>query len=261
MSLTNPTNVVTEQRLAEFYQAIFPYLGGYGGTGIDYTETERVVGTWIDGKPLYQKTIDFGKAPNIGTKNVAHNISNVDNIWVSGGYLYDQSNGNRYLIPFNSLSAASSSIYVYANGTNVGMSTQADRSSWTSILTVQYTKTTDTAGTKKYLGVPAVHYTTDEQVIGTWIDGKPLYQKSVTGTTNFDGSTAMATFDSTFNIVDLKAYIVAAEKGIQFNPFWYSVDNYWCMRIEDNKLIGTGTTVFYNNKDFVVTVRYTKTTD
>lgn len=116
---------------------------GGGSGGVNYSTTEQLIGTWIDGKPLYQKTIDFGKAPNIGTKNVAHNISNVDNIWVSGGYLYDQSNGNRYLIPFNSLSAASSSIYVYANGTNVGMSTQSDRSSWTSILTVQYTKATD----------------------------------------------------------------------------------------------------------------------
>lgn len=104
-------------------------------------------------------------------------------------------------------------------------------------------------------------HSTDEKMIGQWTDGKPLYQKTVTGTTNFDGSTAMASFDSTFNIVDMKAYIVSAENSRQYNPFWYSVNNYWCMRIENNKLIGTGTTAYYNNKDFVATICYTKTTD
>ena len=37
MSLTNPGHVVTEQRLAEFYQQIYPYLGGGGGTGSSAT--------------------------------------------------------------------------------------------------------------------------------------------------------------------------------------------------------------------------------
>ena len=54
--------------------------------------------------------------------------------------------------------------------------------STTIVLTIYYTKTTDTAGSGNWgmNGVPAVHYSTNEQVIGTWIDGKPLYQKSFT---------------------------------------------------------------------------------
>ena len=45
---------------------------------------------------------------------------------------------------------------------------------------MQYTKTTDVAGSGSYntLGVPTVHYTTDEQVVGTWIDGKPVYRRT-----------------------------------------------------------------------------------
>lgn len=34
---------------------------------------------------------------------------------------------------------------------------------------------------KAYGGDIAHHYSTNETVIGTWIDGKPLYQKTVTG--------------------------------------------------------------------------------
>jgi len=29
-----------------------------------YTTTERRIGTWIDGKPLYSKVINFGALPN-----------------------------------------------------------------------------------------------------------------------------------------------------------------------------------------------------
>ena len=46
MSLTNPNSVVTEQRLSEFYQGIYPYLGAGGTThtvyGIHITNNESV---------------------------------------------------------------------------------------------------------------------------------------------------------------------------------------------------------------------------
>ena len=54
---------------------------------------------------------------------------------------------------------------------------------WTegsAILTIWYTKDSDTAGSGSWTpsGVPAVHYSTDEQVVGTWIDGRTIYQKA-----------------------------------------------------------------------------------
>lgn len=47
---------------------------------------------------------------------------------------------------------------------------------------IYYTKLADVAGSGEYntLAIPNVHYSTDEQVIGTWIDGQTLYQKTVT---------------------------------------------------------------------------------
>ena len=64
MSLTNPKNVVTEERLSEFYHQILPYLGNVPDLVMSkfkqsdiYSTSERIVGQWVDGKPLYQKTI------------------------------------------------------------------------------------------------------------------------------------------------------------------------------------------------------------
>ena len=37
--------------------------------GHQYSEKEQIVGTWIDGKPLYQKTFDFGSNINIDTSS------------------------------------------------------------------------------------------------------------------------------------------------------------------------------------------------
>ena len=54
--------------------------GGSGGH--NYSTTEQVVGTWINGKPLYEKTIDYGNNVNVGYDNtvhteILHGISNI----------------------------------------------------------------------------------------------------------------------------------------------------------------------------------------
>ena len=49
-----------------------------GGGGDIYSTSERVIGTWIDGSILYEKTIDFGALPANTTKNVNHSILNLD---------------------------------------------------------------------------------------------------------------------------------------------------------------------------------------
>lgn len=45
-----------------------------------YSETEHVVGKWIDGNDIYEKVVDTGAMPNTTTKNVNHEIANLDKI-------------------------------------------------------------------------------------------------------------------------------------------------------------------------------------
>ena len=51
-------------------------------------------------------------------------------------------------------------------------------------VTFFYTKTTDTPGSGMWntQGGLAQHYSTTEHIIGTWIDGKPIYEKVITKT-------------------------------------------------------------------------------
>lgn len=148
---------------------------------IIYSDEEREVGVWIDGKPLYQKTYKIGSMiKDSSWHSVSHNIANIDNIVNSFGMLWDTaSSGVRY--PIN----------VYRPGNTYGVVVQCNRTNFSyinnwldnvadSYITIQYTKTTDVAGSGKWStqGTPTHHYSTNEHVIGTWVDGKPLYEKS-----------------------------------------------------------------------------------
>lgn len=108
-----------------------------------YSTTEQVVGTWIDGKPLYRKTIDFGALPNATTKSVAHGLSNfrVRNFY---GVAVNPSTNITFYLPTLS-GNASAFVTVHIDSANVivnAMST--NRSAFTECyITIEYTKTTD----------------------------------------------------------------------------------------------------------------------
>ena len=153
---------------------------------IIYSLAEREIGVWTDGKPLYQKTI-VGQLTSSGETYVTLNITNADfyklydlaicapqNRTFYNGYCLSDIFCGGFIN--NTSSGLRASIYI-------GSSSLMRPA--TAYITVIYTKTTDNPGTGKWTpsGVPAHHYSTNEQVIGTWIDGKPLYQKVIEFTT------------------------------------------------------------------------------
>lgn len=140
-----------------------------------YSTDEREVGVWIDGKPLYQKTwvLDSPLScatntwvdtpiPNTGMQRIVKGFAN--DIFDNGGV--SQSNSFLYLS-----FAVNATTYVrILNARPTAITVNA--------ITLQYTKTTDTAGSGIWNGQGgyAHHYSTSEKVIGTWVDGKPLYE-------------------------------------------------------------------------------------
>lgn len=105
-----------------------------------YSTQEQKIGTWIDGKPLYQKTINFGSLPNSTIKDLAHGIDNIDKIWIFSGFAY-QPNGDFFnqlslCIPANS----SAGWYFGVNSTVVRCETQTNRSNYSAFIVLQYTK-------------------------------------------------------------------------------------------------------------------------
>lgn len=120
--------------------------------GVNYSTSEKVVGTWIDGKKIYQKTLTANNITNIGTCVFEHGISNFgelidhtmptwydssDNCWRSGFRL-----GSNYSIGMGSISANSTTVYL--NNDSFSMNT-IDWSTRTNSVrvTIWYIKTTD----------------------------------------------------------------------------------------------------------------------
>lgn len=146
-----------------------------------YSTEEREVGCWTDGKPLYQKTCIFNPPFSSGNNTFNLNLSNECVIKNYAFFIHDNVSSPITIGQGDELKMINIG---YANGINravvwIANGTLPYLSNGQLWITVQYTKTTDTAGSGKLnpFAIPTVHYSENEQVIGTWIDGSTLYQR------------------------------------------------------------------------------------
>lgn len=146
-----------------------------------YSEEERLVGRWTDGKPLYQKTVVIDNPVSTGaTTSIAHGIADVESIVdIYGGAYLGQT-----CIDLNSFGSSNYYTLIYASQTKISYELKWGSSTFTKIrATIQYTKTTDAPFSKQLIEDPQMvmmsdYYSEDEQVVGRWTDGKPIYQKT-----------------------------------------------------------------------------------
>ena len=107
-----------------------------------YSTEEQVVGTWIDGKPIYRKVIDFGALPNSTLKQVPHGISDIDAIVSLNGVTFAK-NKTATPIPYVYTDSINT-VSLFLEGTNVCIQTFGDKTSYiNTYVTLEYTKTTD----------------------------------------------------------------------------------------------------------------------
>lgn len=110
----------------------------------EYSTEEQVIGTWIDGKPIYRKVISIGSIPSKSEGLFEHNISNMKDVVNSSLNWFDTSD-NKWIHNFRWDSATINitynvgltSIWINGAGVNWGNRTQA------AYAIVEYTKTTD----------------------------------------------------------------------------------------------------------------------
>lgn len=243
----------------------------YGGnlSPVIYSTEEREVGVWTDNKPLYQKTITFTNVS--GTRNSLDlNIANVDYI----GLVIEGSSADNRPLPYVTGTDYTNNIGgffdIQTNTTTFEWRAGSGSTSSTDIvLTVQYTKTTDIAGSGSYntLGVPTVHYTTDEQVIGTYTDGngvtKPVYQKTQIGGISL--TSVGVWYDTSFTnidqVLDVKGTILRDDEQINLGYFTNTLGTCWICRNNNIKIQlaarNSGETYALDK----LTIQYTKTTD
>lgn len=109
---------------------------------MNYSTSEIDTGaTWIDGKHIYRKTINFGNLPNNTTKNVAHGISGLSQLVKIDAIMNRPGvNGGYYPLPFVSKASVNDQIEISVSNTNVSIAANINWSTCTAFVTIYYTK-------------------------------------------------------------------------------------------------------------------------
>ena len=108
-----------------------------------YSYDECVVGRWIDGKVLYQKTVSFDNLVDNSINNISTNISNIEAvISMTGSVLNDTA---WLTIPYYLNNNAEASITIFYNKemNTINILPKNRPNLTTGFVTIQYTKTTD----------------------------------------------------------------------------------------------------------------------
>ena len=171
MSVPNGERLATKQDLADMYQGILPYLGGMPevlankfSKGDMYSTDEKMIGQWIDGKPIYQKTIT-GLSLTMTWNEQYHTRATIPQFPI------DKSLISTIISASGITTSGCVPLAVHKNASIFLANDQFTINS----VTWCYTKTTDSAIS---IG-DDTDYSTEEKIIGTWIDGRPLYQKTI----------------------------------------------------------------------------------
>ena len=230
-----------------------------------YDTTERVIGTYM-GKPLYRKTLTGlniamswidTQAFTTGTFDPSSfGVTDVDTVVLVNGSSTTNHAPKGYVFGVRQTSATS--------WTLLGMDDIA-----CNILTLEYTKTTDAASESKVPFEPLTEYSTEERMIGYWIDGKPLYRKVWSDLTIPSGNndTKIPLGDQNIDMI-VRVSTSSKMGAIENPPLSYDTGgNNQALQV----FIGTGGSLFvrmrgtalsqYTGKKISVILEYTKTTD
>lgn len=116
----------------------------------EYSTTEKVIGKWTDGKPLYRKVIPFDSVEMSTSATTNGNVvslpANVSNCRIVGGEIHASGNTNySYMLPTQYNTNGQTWLFVsYQYGSLRGSSTEsAVRQSASGYVIIEYTKTTD----------------------------------------------------------------------------------------------------------------------
>lgn len=221
-----------------------------------YSEDEREVGVWKNDKPLYQKTLTFTAPSGSGNFSItdvsALDIEDLVGLEGKGAY-----QDYLYAYPTRTAFLAVEQNYLMFNVQN---------DNWGNYVisaTLTYTKAADAAGSGKYgsLGIPMVHYSTEEHVVGTYL-GETLYEKTFVNISITSTNVAIQTGLNIDTLVDIEANgykIDGSNNKIRFGSTYNDGGDRLDVEGVNNNLRIVCTNWFLNGIANV-TIRYTKVT-
>lgn len=215
---------------------------------IIYSLEEREVGVWTDGKPLYQKSFECSISVGSSWVNTNITLENVDKlIHCYGGNKWGSGSNGTAVYNIMADMTSNNKIELCIPGWSAGVK----------YFTLLYTKTTDTPGSGTWTpsGVPAHHYSTEEQVIGTWVDGKPLYENVLYFNQPFEFVTTNTWTETPFNASGIEEIIMGRlQDGSGCNSCISTGIRNGKIALNSPRAISYGSTI-------KLIIQYTKTTD
>lgn len=111
-------------------------------------------------------------------------------------------------------------------------------------------------------GSNAHNYSTSEQIVGTWVDGSTVYERTITGTL---GNVSQKTIDLSSEIncnlvIDIKGWIMSTDSSNSYQIWMHDAYVRYYLRGNNNLIIdkdGADNYGFDNPYTFII--RYTKT--
>ena len=106
-------------------------------------------------------------------------------------------------------------------------------------------------------------YSTTEKRIGKWVDGKPIYRKSFSGTTVNNSNVVLGYISDIDNVINAYGWATSNYSNTWGIPSGRT-DNYnnnWRLSTNNNQLALVFGSYYTNNGKFTFTIEYTKTTD
>ena len=117
--------------------------GSSGGTGHNYSTTEQVIGTWTNGKPCYEITLEGSGSYASNTEHIIPIPLNADNVRIMSGFVDIGTDWLPISLTLGLGTGSTNGVYCYPNKSN-GL--HLFSSAWTFTkysIVIQYTKTTD----------------------------------------------------------------------------------------------------------------------
>ena len=141
----NVNNTTEFTPTADYHPATKKYVDDTVAAVNAYSTEETVVGTWVDGKPIYRRVVivdDIGVSPNM-TIPYDFDISTVDRIWIDETAAFAANDYESFAI--SSYYEGDVWIKAWVNK-NVGLRLRCsiDLPGYSAYITLNYTKTTDT---------------------------------------------------------------------------------------------------------------------
>lgn len=120
---------------------------GFVQSQFNYSTEEQIIGKWVDGKPLYQKTLKINTTLDVGDHKFDHGVANLDTVYSITGIIISRgTNHDEYSTGIVEAQATTQLVNTYWQRSlnKIHIYNNMNYGATTAYITIQYTKTTDT---------------------------------------------------------------------------------------------------------------------